>query len=194
MEVPILEPVRLYLTSDEVDTAVDKLLKSSSEKQVDDSSDWLDQSEFRHAWLAAREIYAAWHEQGSLIWRKAWKENPGWTAAGLKPLSLAEMREEEFDEPSMDTMWRYDWFGWAFRTGGGDTAGLYVYADREEVYLNIWYPELSLTSAGPAGWEPDSGEDEERNTVHKSRWGDKSIDIAPLSEAATSMLKVLAAR
>lgn len=189
MKVPILEPLWSFLRSDDIESAVSMLLKPSNEKKVDDSSDWLDQSEFRHAWLAAREIYAAWHEQNSLIWRKVWKDNPAWSAAGLRPLTTAEMKDEEYPEPSMDTVWNDEWFGWAFRTKANETVSLNVYVHRDKVYLNIWYPELSLV---PPGWEPDSDEDAEKNSVYEARWGDKSIDVAPLSEAATSMLQALA--
>lgn len=189
MELEILEPLRLYLKSDEVAYAVELLLKPSRKKTVDESIDWVDQTEFRHAWLAAQEIYAAWHEQASMIWRKVWLENPKWANAGLVQLSSAEMKDEEFSEPSLETMWREDWFGGAFRTKGGKSVGLYVYADRDGAYSNVWGPDLQII---PNGWERDSEDDAEMNSVRKCRWDDTKIDVTDLSKASASVLSALA--
>lgn len=188
MKMDISEPLKAYKSDSTVQSAVNLLLKSGSDKRVglEESAPYADQSEYRAAWLAAREIFVEWHALLERIWQVAWLENHNWAKAQLSELTTLEVKAEDYELPTLNTAWNDEWYGRMFRTAGGELIGLYVHADLDRVYLSFETPEIQLA---PDGWEIDDGDFE---SIEVSEWADTFIDLSRLETAASNLLAMLA--
>ena len=190
MIVEISEPLRAYLADSTVQSAVNLLLKNGSDKRVgiEESAPYADQSDYRAAWLASREIFVAWHAILDSIWKRAWLENENWAGAQLRELSTLEVKAADYELPTLHVAWHEERFGRFYRTARGKTIGLYVYADTDRAYLNFDAPELRGV---PDGWEID---DDDRESIEIAEWTNTDIDLTQLELAASNLLAWLATR
>lgn len=184
MKIQIAEPLHAYLRDVSVQSAVDLLLKGNSIKRVglEENAPYANQSEYRYAWLAAREIYIEWHALLEDIWQSAWTGSTHWNNARLTELSTLEAKAEEWDLPTLNSAWEDEWYGRIFRTQNGKNIGLYVYADLHRVHLNYHSHGDNIDIDG---WEPDDGD---FDTVSEAVWNGTEIDLTVFEEPVNRLL------
>ena len=178
------DPLRTYLSDPAVESAVNLLMKSSSDKRagLEAGADYFEQAEYVQAWLAAREVYVAWFNVLWTIWHAAWKN---WERGGLTKLSSAEVVAKEWELPSLATAWNEGWVGGIFTTKAGVVVGLYAYGDSERVHLSYHAPELVMEVPD---WELD---DDDFDTAEVAYWKDGTVDLAVFEKPVEALLKTI---